>query len=129
LRARGGALGLRLSRVRLLLGLVGGVLRLRRGLLGLVLPLGRLVYRLKSTGVYASLLTAHPAARLRRAMLIAEFPFDVVEVKLAAPPILPGTVAKADAIARLCSSRSTLATVVAPAGYGKTTLLARWGRG
>ena len=59
-------------------------------------------------------------------MLVAELPFDLVEVKLAAPQIRPGTVAKADVIARLCSSRSPFATVVAPAGYGKTTLLARW---
>jgi LuxR family transcriptional regulator, maltose regulon positive regulatory protein len=59
-------------------------------------------------------------------MLVAELPFDVVEVKLAAPQIRPGTVAKADLMARLCSSRSPLVTVVAPAGYGKTTLLARW---
>ena len=29
-------------------------------------------------------------------------------------------------IARLCASRSPFATVVAPAGYGKTTLLAQW---
>ena len=49
-----------------------------------------------------------------------------MEVKLAAPQIRPGTVAKADVIARLCSSPSPFATVVAPAGYGKTTLLARW---
>src|SRR3954471_13763903 len=59
-------------------------------------------------------------------MPVAELPFDVVEVKLAAPQIRPGTVAKADVMARLCSSRSPFATVVAAAGYGKTTLLARW---
>ena len=34
--------------------------------------------------------------------------------------------AKADVIARLCTSVSPFAAVVAPAGYGKTTLLARW---
>ena len=38
----------------------------------------------------------------------------------------PATVAKTAAIARLCAARSPCATVVAPAGYGKTTLLARW---
>ena len=53
-------------------------------------------------------------------------PFDLVEVKLAAPLTRPGTVAKADVIARLCAASVPLATVVAPAGYGKTTLLARW---
>jgi ATP/maltotriose-dependent transcriptional regulator MalT len=75
-------------------------------------------------------LTAQPpAATLRRALPVAELPFDLIEVKLAAPQIRPDTVAKADVIARLCSSRSSFATVVAPAGYGKTTLLAPMGRG
>ena len=59
-------------------------------------------------------------------MAVAEVPFDLVEVKLAAPSARPGTVAKADVIARLCASPLPFATVVAPAGYGKTTLLARW---
>jgi LuxR family maltose regulon positive regulatory protein len=59
-------------------------------------------------------------------MALAEFPFDLVEVKLAAPLPRPGTVAKADMIAWLCASRSPLVSVVAPAGYGKTTLLGRW---
>ena len=34
--------------------------------------------------------------------------------------------AKADAIGRLCASSLPFATVIAPAGYGKTTLLANW---
>ena len=59
-------------------------------------------------------------------MAVAGVPFDLVEVKLAGPSARPGTVAKADAIARLCSSTLPFATVVAPAGYGKTTLLAKW---
>jgi LuxR family transcriptional regulator, maltose regulon positive regulatory protein len=59
-------------------------------------------------------------------MPLAEMPFDLVEVKLAGPSSRPGTVAKADAIARLCASTSPFATVVAPAGYGKTTLLGKW---
>jgi LuxR family maltose regulon positive regulatory protein len=53
-------------------------------------------------------------------------PFDLVEVKLAAPLTRPGTVTKADAIAQLCAASVPFATIVAPAGYGKTTLLARW---
>src|SRR5512132_4190083 len=53
-------------------------------------------------------------------------PFDLAEVKLVTPLARPDTVAKADVIAELCGSRSPLVTVVAPAGYGKTTLLARW---
>ena len=59
-------------------------------------------------------------------MSVVELPFDLVEVKLAAPQTRPGTVAKADVIARLSGSPSPFATVVAPAGYGKTTLLAQW---
>ena len=60
-------------------------------------------------------------------MPVAELPFDLVEVKLAAPQTRPGTVAKADVITRLSHARaSPFATVVAPAGYGKTTLLAQW---
>jgi LuxR family maltose regulon positive regulatory protein len=61
-----------------------------------------------------------------RVVTAAELPFDLVEVKLAAPLTRPGTVAKADVIARLCTSPAPFASVVAPAGYGKTTLLTRW---
>jgi LuxR family transcriptional regulator, maltose regulon positive regulatory protein len=53
-------------------------------------------------------------------------PFDLVEAKLAAPQPRPGTVAKESVIRELCTSSVPFATVVAAAGYGKTTLLARW---
>jgi LuxR family transcriptional regulator, maltose regulon positive regulatory protein len=59
-------------------------------------------------------------------VVATEIPFDLAEVKLAPPLTRPGTVAKADVIARLCTAGVPFATVVAPAGYGKTTLLARW---
>src|SRR5512132_3405570 len=59
-------------------------------------------------------------------MAVAELPFDLMEAKLAAPSIRAGTVAKMDVITRLRSSRLPFATVIAPAGYGKTTLLAGW---
>ena len=39
-------------------------------------------------------------------MAVAEVPFDLAEVKLSAPSARPGTVAKADAIAGLCESRT-----------------------
>jgi LuxR family maltose regulon positive regulatory protein len=55
-----------------------------------------------------------------------ETPFDLAEVKLGPPSTRPGTVAKTEVIAHLCASRAPLVTVVAPAGYGKTTFLARW---
>ena len=59
-------------------------------------------------------------------MALAEVPFDVVDVKLAAPFAREGTVAKADLIDRLCASTVPFVSVVAPAGYGKTTLLGNW---
>jgi LuxR family maltose regulon positive regulatory protein len=55
-----------------------------------------------------------------------EVPFDLAEVKLAPPSTRPGTVAKKDVIEDLCASHEPLVTVIAPAGYGKTTILARW---
>ena len=55
-----------------------------------------------------------------------DVPFDLAEVKLGSPSIRPGTVAKGDVIAELCAAHAPLVTVVAPAGYGKTTFLARW---
>ena len=57
---------------------------------------------------------------------LAEAPFGLVEVKLAAPMSRQGNVAKVDVVARLCTSTLPLVTVVGPAGYGKTTLLAPW---
>ena len=59
-------------------------------------------------------------------MTQAGTPFDLVETKLVPPRTRPGTVAKKDVIAGLRESRQPFATVIAPAGYGKTTLLARW---
>ena len=59
-------------------------------------------------------------------MTVAEVPFDLAEVKLAPPQARPDTVGRTDLIARLCASRSPVVSIVAPAGYGKTTLLARW---
>ena len=53
-------------------------------------------------------------------------PFDLNEVKLGTPVARPGTVSKPDVIDRLCVSEAPLATIVAPGGYGKTTLLACW---
>jgi ATP/maltotriose-dependent transcriptional regulator MalT len=56
-------------------------------------------------------------------MAVADVPFDLVQVKLAAPQTRPGTTAKRDVIERLCQSQEARVSVVAPAGYGKTTLL------
>ena len=59
-------------------------------------------------------------------MAVVDVPFDLVEAKLAAPFTRPGTVAKVDLLARLRSAAMPVASVVAPAGYGKTTFLAWW---
>ena len=64
-----------------------------------------------------------PRGIARSLMAATEVPFDT---KLAAPLTRTGTVAKSDVIARLRAARVPFAAVVAPAGYGKTTLLARW---
>ena len=66
-----------------------------------------------------------PVSSITR-VAVTNIPFDVAEFKLAPPSIRPGTVDKAEVIARLRSAGARLATVVAPAGYGKTTLVARW---
>ncbi len=52
--------------------------------------------------------------------------FVVDDAKLAAPPVRSTSVKKSDTIAALCGSVSRVASIIAPAGYGKTTLLGRW---
>ena len=59
-------------------------------------------------------------------MAVADFSLDLIEAKLAPPAIRPVTVVKTDVIGPLCASSLPFATVIAPAGFGKTTLLARW---
>jgi LuxR family transcriptional regulator, maltose regulon positive regulatory protein len=52
---------------------------------------------------------------------------DLVVSKLRHPPIRPGTVRRAPLIERLAQGDShPIVLVVAPAGYGKTTLLSQW---
>jgi LuxR family maltose regulon positive regulatory protein len=59
-------------------------------------------------------------------MAVEATPFGLDEVKLAAPLTRRGTVAKLDVIGRLREASVPCVTVIAPAGYGKTTLLAQW---
>ncbi len=59
-------------------------------------------------------------------MATVQAPFDLVEVKLSAPFKRAGTLSKADLIARLRRASARFVSVVAPAGYGKTTFLAHW---
>src|SRR5438034_2789239 len=54
-------------------------------------------------------------------------PFDVVESKLKVPQLLAGTVSRTALVNRLRAAGAfPLVLVVAPAGYGKTTLLSQW---
>ena len=53
--------------------------------------------------------------------------FAVFESKLRIPVVAPDAVSRTGLVNRLRADRShRLATVVAPAGYGKTTVLAQW---
>jgi LuxR family transcriptional regulator, maltose regulon positive regulatory protein len=54
-------------------------------------------------------------------------PLDVLEAKLRVPVVRPGSVSRTPLVNRLRASRSLpVVTVLAPAGYGKTTVLAQW---
>ena len=53
--------------------------------------------------------------------------FDLADSKLHPPPARPGIVPRADLVDRLATAgTSPVISVVAPPGYGKTTLLAQW---
>jgi LuxR family transcriptional regulator, maltose regulon positive regulatory protein len=53
--------------------------------------------------------------------------FDLVSAKLRRPVIRPGTVRRSALIARLADEDTRpIVSVLAPAGYGKTTLLSQW---
>lgn len=56
----------------------------------------------------------------------AEALLDLADTKLSRPSTRDGAVGKADVVAALCDSDVQLVSVVAPPGYGKTTLLASW---
>ena len=57
----------------------------------------------------------------------ADLPVEILESKLYKPRIRPGVVRRPALLARLRAARSVpTVAVVAPAGYGKTTLLALW---
>ena len=66
--------------------------------------------------------------RCRRAPpAIRQLPFEVFEPKLRIPVLRPGTVSRPGLVNRLrANSAYPVVTIVAPAGYGKTTLLAQW---
>jgi LuxR family maltose regulon positive regulatory protein len=56
-----------------------------------------------------------------------ELPFDVVDAKISVPILRSGLVSRTALLNRLRATRSVpLVLLAAPAGYGKTTLLAQW---
>ena len=66
----------------------------------------------------------HRAARPQRAGRSA---FDLVAAKLRRPVMRPGTVRRSPLIERLAGGdQCPIVSVVAPPGYGKTTLLSQW---
>src|SRR3954470_20589594 len=52
--------------------------------------------------------------------------FPVIDSKLAAPPIRTGMVKRQRLLRQLIDSNPGVVSLVAPPGYGKTTLLAQW---
>jgi LuxR family maltose regulon positive regulatory protein len=52
--------------------------------------------------------------------------FELLESKFHPPVARPGIVARAALVDRLAAARAPVITIVAPPGYGKTTLLAQW---
>ena len=52
--------------------------------------------------------------------------FELLESKLHPPAARPGIVARTALVERLAAARAPFIAVVAPPGYGKTTLLAQW---
>ncbi len=71
------------------------------------------------TGLSAVLETARRRPPVRR--------LDLVQSKLDPPAVRPGIVGRASLVERLRAARTaSVVEIVAPAGYGKTTLLAQW---
>jgi LuxR family transcriptional regulator, maltose regulon positive regulatory protein len=71
--------------------------------------------------------TRQATATPRLALAPPERAFVFLESKIQVPALRPGTVSRTALVNRLRVTTSVAATtVVAPAGYGKTTLLAQW---
>jgi LuxR family transcriptional regulator, maltose regulon positive regulatory protein len=67
------------------------------------------------------------ATRVAPAADPPRMPFAFVESKVAVPPVPPESVSRVALVNRLRSADgASVAIVAAPAGYGKTTLLAQW---
>ncbi len=65
--------------------------------------------------------------RVDRAQSASRSAFDPYTAKLLRPLVRPGTVSRRDLVERLVNHDARpIVSVVAPAGYGKTTLLSQW---
>jgi LuxR family maltose regulon positive regulatory protein len=58
--------------------------------------------------------------------VLLEQPFDFLESKVHPPALREGMVSRTALVNRLRATTTPVLTMVAPAGYGKTTLLAQW---
>ena len=58
--------------------------------------------------------------------VLLEPPFDFLESRVLVPALRAGMVSRTALVNRLRATTTPVATLVAPAGYGKTTLLAQW---
>jgi LuxR family maltose regulon positive regulatory protein len=70
--------------------------------------------------------SAHTARSGRLELVPQEQQFDFLESKVQVPVLRPGTVSRTALVNRLRATTIPVVTVVAPAGYGKTTLLSQW---
>ena len=52
--------------------------------------------------------------------------FELRESKFHPPAVRPGIVVRTALLGRLAATRVPVITLVAPPGYGKTTLMAQW---
>src|SRR5881394_4245541 len=69
---------------------------------------------------------AAPARPRKTRQPLANLPFEVVATKLQVPVPRSGMVSRAGLVNRLRGSASPVVTIAAPAGYGKTMLVAQW---
>jgi LuxR family maltose regulon positive regulatory protein len=68
-----------------------------------------------------------PQGRARLELAREAPPFEFLESKVQVPALRPGTISRTVLVNRLRATTTIpVATVVAPAGYGKTTLLSQW---
>src|SRR5664279_1341568 len=69
---------------------------------------------------------AVPAGGWRTRAAASELDQSLLEVKFSVPQPRPGSVSRAEIIDAARASNCRVVSVTAPAGYGKTTLLAQW---